>query len=276
MSQRAPLASTLLKIERAKEHRDALEKYVRETFAIENNRPRCGVKYDAETGEYVLFINHMPDLCDFLDRCSLIFADGLNCLRAALDHLAYQLAVLHTNGKLIKEGQIQFPICDTPESWNGEKGRRLREIAPEHVAIIERYQGYHRIDNTFVGDEWFHPLSMLRDLIGQDKHRLPIKLVIPTSQQELPSMNVVPLLIAGWFQKTMAASGRIVPIPSAELGAEVMRAKLPPGMVETNVDVAAYIAPHIAIEGHRNVVATFDRIAATVVKVVREFEPAFK
>jgi hypothetical protein len=47
-------------------------------------------------------------------------------------------------------------------------------------------------------------------------------------------------------------------------------------MVKTDMEVAAYIPPHVAIKGHRNVVATFDRIVATVVKAITEFEPEFK
>ena len=171
-----PLDSCLLKIERAKEHRDALEKYERETFAVESNRPRLGIKFEPDTEDYVLFVNYMPDLNPFLDRYSLILGDAVHNLISALDRLAYQLALLHTGDNIQKPNSVQFPICDTTDKFERAKKRWLSEIAPDHVAIMERFQGYHRVDERHAIGPYFHPLSKLRDLVSLDKHRLPIEL----------------------------------------------------------------------------------------------------
>jgi hypothetical protein len=275
----ASLDFCLLKIERAKEHRDALQQYVSDTFAIESNRPRCGIKFDPDTGDYILFVNYMPDLGDFLSRCSLILGDGVHNLISALNHLAFQLAILHTGGAPNKPSSIQFPICDTINAWNDAKVRRLGEVAPNHVAIIERFQGYHRIDEQVSVGLYFHPLSKLRDLDSANKHRLPIDLVIPTSGWGTSTGDTLPSLIitiVGTLQEFFTPghiSGSTRPV--AKLGTEVVRAKLPPGVVQPDMEMACYISPHIAIDGDRPAIHAFDKIATLVVKIVREFEPFF-
>src|SRR5262245_46372286 len=125
---KAPLDACLLKVERAKEHRDALDAYIRDTFAIDANRPRLGVKSDPETGEQILYINYMPELDGFANRCSLILGDAVHNLRSALDRLAYQLAHRSTSGNIQKPKSIQFPICDTTGEFAGAKARYLSEV----------------------------------------------------------------------------------------------------------------------------------------------------
>jgi hypothetical protein len=268
----SPLDSCRLKVERAKEHRDALQKYLSDTFAIESNRPRLGIRFEPNQGDHVLFVNYMPELGDFLLRCSIIFGDAVHNLISALDHLSYQLALLHTGGSIQKPHVIQFPICDSIGAFN-DKRKRLAEINPAHVAIMERFQGYHRIDEQVSVGTYFHPLSKLRDLASADKHRLPIDLVIPTSGFEVPDLSFLPIILFGAVQRT--TGGGFIEMRPAELGAEVMRARLPAGVLQTDMNMGGYIAPTIAIEGDRSAIAAFDKINAMVVRVIREFEPFF-
>ncbi len=273
------LAPCISKVERAKEHRDSLKQYVANTFAIESNRPRCGIKFERETKQHVVFINYMPNLVGFLERCSIIYGDAVINLRSSLDRLAFQLALLNTSGKIRDESSIQFPICDTVQSFDGAKGRWLKEIGMKHITIIESFQGYHTLDENVSLGDYFHPLSMLRDLTVIDKHRLPIRLAIPTSGMEAPHPLTMQILLKAFASQIVNVSGvyqsNPLQFPAAELGAEVMRAELPLGASEFDVDMAGYIAPMIAIEGDRSAVASLDKIASVVVKVIREFEPDF-
>ncbi len=270
----SPLDACLLKVERAKEHRDALENYERETFAVEANRPRLGIKFEPDTGDSVLFINYMPDLEGFLDRCSLILGDTVHNLRSALDRLAYRLALLHTGGNIRKPKSIQFPICDSIEAFYSAKDRWLSEIAPDHVAIMERFQGYHRVDGSHAIGSNIHPLSKLRELVNVDKHRLPIKLVIPANNIANPtSASTVAIFTMGVVEGVLSVGSYKPPV--AELGAEVMRSKFPAQVSKAEMDMAGHVSPNVALEGEDSAVGTVDKIAAMVVKVIREFEPVF-
>lgn len=270
----SPLDACLLKVERAKEHRDALEKYERETFAVESNRPRLGIKFESDTGDYVFFINYMPDLDDFLARCSLILGDMIYNLRSALDRLAYQLALMHTGGNIERPGRIQFPICDSIGAFSDAKDKWLSEIAPDHVAIMERFQGYHRVDGGQAVGPYFHPLSKLRDLANVDKHRLPINLLIPMDSITSPaSARIIEIFVMDVVEQVLRF-GSFKP-PIAKLGAEVKRFKSPVSPTQAEMDMAGYVSPNIAIEGKYTAVSAVNKIAAMVVKVIREFEPVF-
>ena len=275
------LDSCIAKIDRAKEHCDALGKYVDDTFAVEANRPRLGIRFDADTKDHIVFINYMPDLSVFLDRCSLIYGDAVNNLRVALDRVAYQLALLHTGGKIQAEAKIQFPICDTLESFNNFKTQRLKEISPVHIAIMERVQGYHTIDENVCLGMYFHPLVMLRELVNIDKHRLPIKLVIPTSGMHLYhplAEKILSVAFMNQLGRDERGLYKICPLqfPVAELGAVVMRAKLSSGALETEVSMAGYVSAMVAIEGDRSAISSLNKMAAVIVKILHEFEPSFQ
>lgn len=61
-----------------------------------------------------------------------------------------------------------------------------------------------------------------------------------------------------------------------ELGAEIWRAKLPDDVPKDEVEMAGYIDPLVTlIQGHkRPVIPLIDALAARVVKIIRELEPA--
>ena len=273
-----PLDAYLLKVERAKEHRDALDAYVGETFAVEANKPRLGIKSDPESGEQILYINYMPELDGFIDRCGLILGDAVHDLMSALDRLAYQLALLSTNGNLQKPNRVQFPICDTRDAFANAKTRHLGEVDDKFIAIMERFQGYHRIDEKHSIGPYFHPLSMLRDLASVDKHRLPIELAIPTSGMHGFHANALAINVFGMVEKFMKARGReegFPKFPPAKLGAEVMRSTFPAPKSKAEMDVAGYVTATVAVNGDYPAVGLIDKIAAVVVNVIREFEPVF-
>lgn len=274
----ASFNSCWAKIERAKEHRDTLDTHIREKFAIEENRPRLGIKFDGDTSEHVLYVNYMPDLGRFFENVGVILGDALHNLRSALDHLAFQLALRNTNGNVRNERRVQFPIEDSLEGFERrcEDTRRgwLFEVNPDDRAIIERYQGRHRVHEEVSVGLYFHPLVMLRDLSDSDKHRLLPTMMVPSSGQELlggPGGMPFFLLMARTMQEMSQLEAP--KIERVELNTEIARVQLGDRAGQQDLDMAGYVAPVIALAEGRPVVAVIDKIVAVVVKVIREFDP---
>lgn len=265
-----PFDSCWAKIARAKEHRDALDSYIRETFSVEANRPRFGAKFEPQTGEYVFHVNYIPDLAAFFTRAGIIFGDAAQNLRSALDHLAFALAIRHTKNNVRDPDKVQFPIADTPKKFENGKARWLREVGANDVAIIERFQGYNRFNDNIGIGAYFHPLSMLRDLSATDKHRLLTTVMIPPTGFET-SLEALGVLVSV-FGMLQGANFSLRHNP-IELGTEIARAKLPAGLLKEDVKMAGYVAPHIAFPEGRPVLPVLDKLAAAVVTVVREFDP---
>lgn len=99
---------------------------------------------------------------------SLIIGDCVHNLRAALDNLALELAIVFKRGRVSKsiESDSGFPIFK--EQNPSEFNRMLRGINPRAKAIIEDLQPYKRGDGLRNDYLW-----QLHWFDVQDKHRLP-------------------------------------------------------------------------------------------------------
>lgn len=272
------------KVNRAKQHRDALEGYIRETFSVKANLPTLGAKFDAESGEHIVYINCIPDLVPFLNNVALFVGDVVHNFRCALDHLAFQLARYHRGGSLTprQERDVQFPIADSEEGFERQRDRYLRYIAPEHITIIEGLQLYHRTAGRPDGwsGPYIHQLALLRDLSNMDKHRMltPILAVPWMSEFFSPPVNHiirtsiiqdVEAFIVGQALHPETGEHRL------EVGIVVFRATIPGRILEQEVDMAGYVTPMIHLADGRTLVPTLDRLAAFVVYVLSEFETLF-
>ena len=262
------------KMERAKEHRDALQTHINETFAVEANCPRLGTKFDTERGENIVFVNRMPDLDDFFTRSSLILGDAVHCLRSALDHLVFQLSAREQGPKL-NERKTMFFIADTREDWKTGSKRWLGQVHPDDLRIIERYQGYHRIDESISIGPYFHPLVMLRELDETDKHRLLNTVAVPSTTVSLEGEAAKTIL---WFsvldltESVFTGDTSDFEATPVELGTVVAHTgHLEP--LEREEEESGYMSPHIALAEGRPALSVLDKVAATVTKVIREFEP---
>lgn len=274
------LSSAWAKVERAKEHRDALHAHIVETLAIESNRPGLGAKFDPERGENIVFVNRMPDLDRFLERCALIVGDAAHCLRSSLDHLVYQLAAKE-RGSRLREDQTMFVIADCRSEsecrrdWKRQSERWLWQLRDDDRDIIERYQGYHRIDEQLAVGPYFHPLVMLRDLDEMDKHRLLNAVAIPSNSVSLEGDAARTVFMFGILDTTeslFAGDASDFEAKPVELGTVVARTrKIPP--LETEEQHSGYMAPVVALAEGRSAVQVLDKVAATVANVIREFEP---
>lgn len=125
-------------------------------------------KDSARIGVYALRVGPPPDLT----RWAVIFGEGVNCLRSALDHLINAFAVYQAAGDPLPPNisNLSFVIVDDPKVFddirNSKRGK-LRVFTPSFIDLIESFQPYKRT----------HPvlpalLSLIRDLSNADKHRL--------------------------------------------------------------------------------------------------------
>ena len=265
-------SSVWAKVLRFKEHRDALHLLTEQTTIAPANRATLGLRYDAQSDEWVLYVTHPPDLEETFHRASIILGDAVHNLRSALDHTSYELALWHTGGSLKRPRSVMFPIVGGPgyqktpeELWKDAVARWMREIHGNHRAVIQGLQAHKRPDAVP------HPLLMLRDLDDTDKHRLLNVVVFPASGLLNPSPAAMLVFI---LQLLTGGLEAFAPV-RVELGAEVFRARvpMPAGWRHVDMDMAGYMAPQIAFEDGLEVVSTLDWLGSSVAKVIAKFLP---
>jgi hypothetical protein len=255
-------------MDRAKEHRDILDRYVRDTFSVETNRPRLGITFDAATRQHVLYVSHVPDLGLFLGRVGLSLGDIMHNFRSALDHLTYQLALWNTGGRVSRPKRVQFPILDDPGHFQSARGDALRELHPDHVAIVERFQPYNRIaEGRAIGPD-FHSFAVLRDLDNVDKVRLLNPVLIPPASLSAYRGEALTIVKRGIQQHPDWAAE----VPPLALGTPLIRASFPEPAAARETTAAGHIIPCIGLSEGWPVDHVIDRVAALILKVIGEFQ----
>jgi hypothetical protein len=154
------------KIERAKKHISELES-------------RCAAFFDSDPRPYVVATKRNPQtrqLIYYLDRIAdtpidlaVITGDVIQCLRSALDHLAYQLVrVGSPNAPPESLTYVYFPVGDTPTDYETKKSAQTKGMRKEAVEAIDAVKPYMGGNDTL----WrIHRLNRI------DKHRLLVTLV---------------------------------------------------------------------------------------------------
>ncbi len=264
------------KINRAKQHRDALERQIQETFAVRSNRPQLEVRFEPETREHVIYVNTIPNHGSFFDDVALTIGDIVHNLRSALDHLVYKLALQHRGGTLTpkEERDLQFPIADTAETFRKECNRRLQSIASTRRALIEQFQPYRGLDGRPDGwsGPYIHQLRLLQKLSNTDKHRMLNPVVAFPTRADIAG-NIASLILEARLQGFFG--GHRVTETEAEpmnLGAVVVRAHVPDRRLENEVQNAGYITPSLTFSERRALLPTLDRLTDFVSNIVRRFE----
>ena len=155
---RAGLHNVDLKIARAKEHLDAVQRET--TLLYKHDTDTIRMEEDPETGHHKTHISIPP----VPRRLGIVAADFFTCLRGSLDYLAWQLALL-TNRK---PGSLTgFPIIGQNVKGSSGKFRKLTRCLPtEAVSIVELLQPYHRGDSYM--DDWLWKLNQFSNI---SKHR---------------------------------------------------------------------------------------------------------
>jgi len=168
-----PLEGCLAKLHRAKAHLDALEEASGEFRR--GSEPVRLVREDKAEGSLVEFIYRAKISAQPPLSMSVLVGDALYNLHSALDHLAWQLALLGSHPATPPTGST-FPIfrnrgrfwrTDTRTGnytpWSG--ARRIAAMPDDAQALIVELQPYCRGDDAID-----HPLWLLHELSNTDKH----------------------------------------------------------------------------------------------------------
>jgi hypothetical protein len=255
-------------MDRAKEHRDLLDRYIRDTFSLETNRPQLGITFHADSGQHVLYVSHVPDLDLFLRRVGLGLGDIVHNFRSALDHLTYQLALWNTGGQVSRPKRVQFPILDDPGHFQSARGDALREVHLDHQAIIERFQPYHRIAEGLAIGPAFHSFAVLRDLDNADKVRFLHPVLIPPTSLSAYQGEALTIVRLGTQQNPAWAAE----VPPLALGTPLIRASLPSPAAIAETTRAGRIIPGVGLPEGWPIDHIIDRVAALILKVIGEFQ----
>lgn len=210
-----PLDSVLMKINRADEHIHEFDPALSAYLAGNPHVPR--VDHDAKTGITTLRLevrNPLPL------KMNAILGDVLHNLRSALDHLAWQVALLNVSTPY---DRTQFPIFDDGQRYaNAASGRYfvLQSVAPVHRALFERLQPYQRGSQAQT-----HPLWLLHELSNTDKHRLVpvISTVVADNSLKINSMQASGIIDIRAGGRGQAVDGAILAqfrMPGAHVNAD--------------------------------------------------------
>lgn len=169
----------------------------------------------------------------------IVVGEAVYNLRAALDYLVFELAVLDSGSS---KAQTQFPIEDTPELFSRRRPALLNGVSNSHATVIEWKQPYNRVAWT----------RSLRDISNPDKHRRL------TSVRSNATGN-------GWVEHGPRGSfagrpGSVHPAPD-------------------DPDVEVYVefdgTLDIAFAGGRQIMYELPNLEAEVRLLLQEFEPCF-
>ncbi|MGC5054703.1 hypothetical protein ACLQ2S_24995 [Micromonospora sp. DT48] len=94
--------------------------------------------------------------------------DAVNNMRSALDHALAVVARqrLGFSDTDVQKHRLQFPICDTSDSFAAVAKNLVKILPQDLVDQLEKLQPYHGDP-----DDSVHNLAMVRDLSNLDKHR---------------------------------------------------------------------------------------------------------
>lgn len=131
-----------IRLERAHEHIDAL-KHESRMFMMGFPPPYASaIDLEPVGGDYIVRakITQQPPV-----RLGLLAADSAHNLRAALDMLAWQLALKSESPPDDSDRLTAFPLGKDPDAWESRRTKRmLKFIPPRAVPIIQSFQPYSR------------------------------------------------------------------------------------------------------------------------------------
>jgi hypothetical protein len=175
-----------LKVDRAKQHLDALSKEISQV--VTEHQTYVTGRHNAVDDSYTAILHDVPPVSR---EWGLVLGECVHNARGALDHL---VAALVTTAGGTVNNRHQFPICRQPKEWQRQvtpkRGYGMLDfIEPAHVAIIESVQPYQV-------DTGFPSLLTLQRFSNADNHRLIHGAVIRTvAKPALTGQLAIPLRI---------------------------------------------------------------------------------
>ncbi len=190
------LALIEIKIDRTKEHFSNLKRAISVFF---DSKPYVVSTKRDSTRRLIYYLSRVePTPLSF----ATITGDAIQNLKSALDHLAYQLFLVGTNG--ITDGRhVYFPIDRDMEEYRRNLPRRtkgMRQDAIDTLNAIEPYKGGKG-----------HDLWVLHELNNLDKHRLLV-----TVGSAYQSFNVGAHM-RPMMQKQALEGGLPLPLPKMDV-----------------------------------------------------------
>ena len=262
------------KIERAREHLDALEAALNSACEDKANCAELRADLDEQSGFHVVSLKYAPDLSPVSEAIGLAVGDVVHNLRCALDHAVWQLASQNQQGIPLKPQQVMFPIVDCPSAFAKacKPGAALGEVDPVHQMIIGSLQPYwgEADPSRREWNKYVHELTLVRDISNTDKHRVPATILSSTTSFEL------------FFEPAYDSRGipdrdhAFEPDHRWKCGSQVMRERLSPGhhlpIIEPNMEMVGYARPWLSVEAGGPVVQDLGRMADYVSVVVDRLE----
>lgn len=267
------LNGCLAKIYRAHEHFEVFKAYL-DAAANQPNPIRLEQRFDPDTRTIKITYGNVPDIPVSM---ALIAADAVQNLRAALNYLAWELAVWNLDrlGRTRDpDDATQFPINTKRRSFSEW---RVRDLDPRHVARIQELQpngtdhlvglaGFDLRETDLEDIAARHPLAALAELTNEDKRRT----------LALGAFVGIPTGPTGPIQGVdCVIRGEHIPLPHEVYnGAEFASFDVVPTGPEPRVDMHPQIT-YAVVVGGQNFVRRYPWIEEAVTEIVREFEPVF-
>lgn len=254
-----PLDGARLKVGRAQEHLDSLK---RELQAYLDQDPyKVGVKEDGRSHTAFAEVRIEPPL-----HLAMIVGDCVTNARAALDYIAWELAVHYLGDPpfdpVADRRWVSFPLTINPhDTGYVNKINRFtnRRIPTDVIANIKMVQPHNA---------GYESLWILHELVNTDKHRVPLLTIGIVN----PSMRSLTMVIAdvlsgelNTFEATSVTSVTAFPFPFDTI--EVRDVKVDAqGIVSGFVAFQDVSMPREPIDG------TLERVIRTVADVIQRFD----
>lgn len=260
------------KVQRAWEHRYALEAEVEPVITGEAHQIQMSAKLDPDSGYHVFRVSVMPD--GWQRRTAVILGDVVHNLRSALDQLAYQLVLNHYGRPPTEELRrlVKFPIEQKRSSVTSSY--TYSKVSPSCRADIAWAQPYDAANRptTFRYIPALHALAVLQRLSNRDKHRMLNPILVSTSFITFKGgeLDGVP-----WSEVAFDYSPRLGR-QNLKIGTELMRCDLP-SYVNNEVEVAAYAAPDVRLpQGRYSLIHGIDLMTNAVERVIDRFATRYR
>lgn len=207
-----PLTDPLLKLQRADENIDALDREISAWRSQEPDPIRITFESHTEEAGNVYRFHLSPPV-----HAGLVFADAITNIRSALDYVTWQLAKRRCGPDRTPSQRTAFPIQMDPERYPAVARDALKHVPFETWDLIEALQPYNGWDWPELG--WFR---VINELANSSKHR------------------IVPL-IAAQVSVSDPQSGETVRLRQALKDGDVFHLKLAPVDHQRELHITAHI-----------------------------------
>jgi hypothetical protein len=249
-----PLTGSWAKLQRAQEHFEALRAELDRIMKPETNPFEIASYFEPETSSYLFVIARLVSVT----HVGLIIGDVLQNLRAALDHMIWEL--VSDGGIAEPTERTAFPFARDEPAWQSAKSDRLRGVPDTQLAIIERHQPKERGDWS---NAW--PLTVLGELSNQDKHRVIIPSLVFPVGVTFDNFEVVGCQLER--VEPLLAQGRPL-----EVGTELARVFVSDLRAERGVNMLTTLQVRPAFSDGVDVRERLNTIRQTIVNVITEVE----